>query len=197
MNQTTALPAEPETPAAEINLGERLRALREAFGLSQRALAKRAGVANGVISMIEQNRTSPSVATLKRILDGIPLSLAEFFTRDLPGAARIVYRAAELAEIGAGGFSYRQVGTDLHDRALQILHERIAPGADSGAEMLSHEAEEGGIVLRGRLELTVAGQVFELGPGDAYYFDSRLPHRFRNLGEEPVEVVSACSPPSV
>ncbi|HXH02669.1 MAG TPA: cupin domain-containing protein [Candidatus Competibacteraceae bacterium] len=179
------------------DIGERLRTLREFHGLSQRALAKRAGVANGVISMIEQNRTSPSVATLKKILDGIPLSLADFFTRNLPVQEPVVYRADELPEIGAGGFSYRQVGSNLKQRAMQILHERIEPGADSGGDMLRHEAEEGGVVIRGRLELTVGGQTYLLGPGDAYYFDSRLPHRFRNVGDEICEIVSACTPPSV
>ena len=61
-------------------IGERLRMIREKHGFSQRALAKQANVTNGIISMIEQNRTSPSVGTLKKILDGIPISLAEFFT---------------------------------------------------------------------------------------------------------------------
>ena len=80
---------------------------------------------------------------------------------------------------------------------MQILHERIAPGADSGDEMLHHESEEGGVVVHGSLELTVGGDVFILGPGDAYYFDSRIPHRFRNLGETEVEMISACSPPTL
>lgn len=182
---------------SDINIGERLRVIRTHHGLSQRALARRAGVANGVISMIEQNRTSPSVATLKKILDGIPVSMAGFFTFDMPARDQVVYPAAELVEIGAGGFSYRQVGGNLQDRALQILHEHIAPGADSGSDMLTHEAEEGGIVLRGTLELTVAGQVYVLTAGDGYYFDSRLPHRFRNMGKEVCEIVSACTPPSV
>ncbi|PWV59111.1 cupin domain-containing protein [Plasticicumulans acidivorans] len=181
---------------AEFNLGERLRQLREAHGLSQRALATRAGVANGIISMIEQNRSSPSVATLKKILDGIPLSLGAFFGADLPVQEPVVYRAHELTEIGRPGLSYRQVGRNLQSRAIQLMHERLEPGADSGDDMLRHDSEEGGIVLRGHLELTVGEQVWELGPGDAYYFDSRHPHRFRALGSETVEVVSACTPPS-
>lgn len=79
---------------------------------------------------------------------------------------------------------------------MQLIHERIEPGADTGDEMLRHEAEEGGIVIKGQIELTVGGQVEILKEGDAYYFDSRLPHRFRNLGEEPCEIISSCSPPS-
>ena len=62
--------------------------------------------------------------------------------------------------------------------------------------MLSHEGEEGGIVLRGKIELTVGDQVQTLLPGDAYYFKSTLPHRFRNPGNEECEIVSACTPPT-
>ena len=62
--------------------------------------------------------------------------------------------------------------------------------------MLRHASEEGGVVQRGRLEVTVGDQRRVLGPGDAYYFNSRLPHRFRTVGEEVCEVVSACTPPS-
>jgi mannose-6-phosphate isomerase-like protein (cupin superfamily) len=61
---------------------------------------------------------------------------------------------------------------------------------------LRHEAEEGGVVIRGQIELTVGAERRVLGPGDAYYFDSRQPHRFRNLGEAEAEMVSACTPPS-
>lgn len=181
----------------EFQVGERLRAVREATGLSQRTLARRSGVANGLVSMIELNRTSPSVATLKKILDCIPMTLADFFAGSLPSAGGpIFYRASELVEIGSDGISYRQVGRDLDRRALQLLHERLPPGADTGVDMLRHDSEEGGVVVRGTLELTVAGRCHLLRPGDAYYFDSRLPHRFRNPGDEECEVVSACSPPS-
>jgi transcriptional regulator with XRE-family HTH domain len=181
----------------EFQVSERLRAVREACGLSQRTLARRSGVANGLVSMIELNRTSPSVATLKKILDGIPMTLADFFAGNLPSSDEpVVYRGSDLIEIGSEGISYRQVGRNLDRRALQVLHERLEPGADTGVDMLRHEAEEGGVVVRGTLELTVAGQCHVLGPGDAYYFDSRLPHRFRNPGNEMCEVVSACTPPS-
>jgi len=180
-----------------MNVGERLRSLREMYGLSQRALAKKAGVTNGIISMIEKNRNSPSLATLKKILDAIPVSFSEFFTADAISQLQIVYKAGELPEIGSSGFSFRQVGRDLTDKAMQILHERIEPGADSGAEMLRHESEEGGVVVRGSIELTVGGETHVLEPGDAYYFDSRIPHRFRNIGEQDAEIVSACSPPAL
>lgn len=209
-------PSGPDDPG--IDIGGRLRRLREEHGLSQRELARRAGVSNATVSLIEQNRASPSIGSLKRVLDGLPLSLAAFFALPEGPEDPVFFPAAELTEIagrlgphggapdgpegpegpgGSGGLiSYRQVGCDLSGRALQILHERLAPGADTGPTALSHAGEEGGVVIRGRVELTVGPRRRILGPGDAYYFQSRLPHRFRVVGEEPAEIVSACTPPS-
>jgi transcriptional regulator with XRE-family HTH domain len=182
--------------AGGFDLGARLKALRESHDLSQRELAKRAGVSNAIISMIEQNRSSPSVGLLKKLLDGFPLSLAEFFAADLKPRPQIFFGAPELVELAGGPVSYRQVGRDLTGKAMQILHEHYRPGADTGEQMLTHDAEEGGVIIRGKLEVTVGDQVRVLGPGDAYYFDSKTPHRFRNAGAEECEVVSVNTPPS-
>ncbi len=80
---------------------------------------------------------------------------------------------------------------------MAILHEVYAAGADTGSEMLSHAGEEGGIVVAGRIELTVGGQTEVLGPGDAFYFSSAIPHRFRNRGRDRCEIISASSPPTL
>jgi transcriptional regulator with XRE-family HTH domain len=180
-----------------IDVGPRLRAVREREGLSQRALAKRSGISNATISLIESSKLNPSVSMLKRILDGIPMDLSAFFAEQALQPEPSVYRADELVEIGRGKISFRQVGRELSGRSIQILHERYAPGADTGKVSLHHTGEEGGVVIRGRLELTVEGERHVLGPGDAYYFESSRPHHFRNVGPEECEVVSACSPPSL
>jgi mannose-6-phosphate isomerase-like protein (cupin superfamily) len=79
---------------------------------------------------------------------------------------------------------------------MQIIRERYDPDADTGDTMLSHEGEEGGIVVRGKIEITVEDQIQVLSPGDAYYFKSTLPHRFRNVGDEECEIISTCTPPT-
>ena len=182
-----------------MDIGEKLRTIRKQRGLSQRELAARAGLTNGTISLIEQNRTSPSVASLKSLLDAIPISMAEFFsTIEETDTPKVFYKADELTEIapnGSGKLSLRMLG-DAQNHALQVLHEIYAPGADTGPEAISHEGEEAGIIVRGQIEITVDGQVRTLGPGDGYLFDSRLPHRFRNAAEDVCEIVSACTPPS-
>lgn len=178
------------------DLGARLRAVRELHGLSQRQLAKRAGVTNGTISLIEQNRVSPSVGSLKKVLDGVPMPLADFFAGEFGPKESAFFAVADLVEIAGGAISYRQIGRDLTRRAIQMIHERYAAGADTGRRLLHHQGEEAGVVVRGQLEVTVGAERRLLAAGDAYYFDSRLPHRFRNPGPDECEVVSACAPPS-
>ena len=178
------------------DVGTHLKAVRQMYGLSQRELAKRAGVTNGLISLIEQNRVSPSVSSLKKVLDGIPMALADFFTLDLGGQPQVFFPRQDLSDIGTGSVELRLVGSRLAKRSMSILHERYAPGADTGEEMLTHAGEEGGVIVKGRIELTVGGEARILGAGDAYYFKSSLPHRFRNCGREECEIVSASSPPT-
>lgn len=180
----------------EASVGARLRYLRERAGVSQRALAKAAGVTNSTISLIEAGRTNPSVGALKRILDGIPIGLAEFFAFEPEPERTIFFAAEELTEIGKGRLSLKQVGRNLFGRKLQILHESYEPRADTGRVMYEHEGEEGGIVISGRIEITVGEERKILGPGDAYLFDSRTPHRFRAVGEVRCVLVSACTPPT-
>lgn len=191
-----------DADVVDFDVGARLKQVRESNGLSQRQLAQRAGVTNGTISLIEQNRCSPSVSSLRKVLQGIPMTLAEFFSSgDLPPREQIFFKQRDLVELTGlvkskvGTISFRQVG-DLRGRNLQVLHEKYAPGADTGGRtMLQHDSEEGGIVIKGRIELTVGDRKEILGPGDAYLFDSRIPHRFRNVGDEECEIISACTPP--
>jgi transcriptional regulator with XRE-family HTH domain len=179
-----------------IDVGGHLKAVRIMYGLSQRELAKRAGVTNGTISLIEQNRVSPSVSSLKKVLDGIPMSLAEFFTLDLQVNPQVFYARDELTDIGDRDVSLRLIAAKRPNRAMAIMHERYRPKADTGSDMLSHKGEEGGVIVSGRIELTVGGQSRVLGPGDAYYFASAVPHRFRNVGDQPCELISASTPPT-
>lgn len=179
------------------DVGRKLRAMRLAFGLSQRELAKRAGVTNGMISLIEQGRTSPSVGSLQKILAAVPMTMAEFFTRDLESHVDVVFRSGDLPDVGTGAIQYRLVGASRRDRKMSILWESYEPDSDTGEDLLTHSGEEGGVVVEGELELTVAGKTWLLGPGDAYYFDSRLPHRFRNPGKTAARIVSANTPPTI
>jgi transcriptional regulator with XRE-family HTH domain len=188
----------------DFDVGARLRELRGAAGLSQRQLAEASGVPHGQISMIETGRSSPSVASLRKILGGLGVTMSEFFEPDLPQSPQIFFTPAELRDLTsrlystlpgpAGRITLRQVG-DARLHNLQLLHERYEPGADTGETMLAHHGSEGGIVIAGEIELTVGEQTRILKAGDSYLFASNQPHRFRNVSDREAIVVSACAPP--
>ncbi len=181
-----------------LDVGARLRAIRKMKGFSQRELAKRVGVTNSTISLIEQNRVSPSVGSLKKVLDGIPIGLGDFFTLDLApdSEEQFVFTPQQQPDLGGQGIEYFLIGAGRPDRQLCLLREVMAPGSDTGKEMLQHEGEEGGVVIQGTLELTVGERVAVLGPGEGYYFESSRAHRFRNIGEDELILVSASTPPT-
>lgn len=179
-------------PPPEAELGVRLRTLREQRGLSQRELARRAGVTNASISQIEQGRVSPSVASLRKIVEPLGLSLAAFFAGEVARASPFIL-AADLPEVGTGGVSQRRVGGG----PLQVLVERYPPGADTGVRVREAAGEVAGVVLIGQIEVTVGEWIQILGTGDAFAFSRQLPHRFHNVGADPCELVSAESPAPV
>ncbi|MEI6458455.1 MAG: cupin domain-containing protein [Pseudomonadota bacterium] len=178
------------------DVGAQLRALRVAHGLSQRELAKRAHVTNGMISLIEQNRVSPSVGSLMKVLDGIPTTIAEFFAAAPAPAPSVRYSASELTAVSVGAVELRLVASRRPQRAMCILHERYAPGGDTGPDRLAHPGEKGGVVVKGCVELTVGSEVTVLRPGDGYYFSTAVPYRMRNVGDEDCEIISASTPPN-
>lgn len=186
--------------ANRVDIGTRLQAIRKSHGLSQRELASRAGLTNGTISLIEQNKTSPSVASLKSLLDAIPMSIAEFFAHiEQEDKATYFYAADEFIEIApqsdSPAISLRQLGQSTN-HTLQLLDETYPPNADTGPEFLTHTGEEAGVVTEGEIEITVADQVKVLRAGEGYLFDSQLPHRFRNTSDSVCRIISACTPPT-
>jgi transcriptional regulator with XRE-family HTH domain len=179
----------------QATIGERLRAIRIKLGLSQRQLALTSKVANATISQIESGSMNPTVGMLKKVLDGVPISMSEFFSDNFEVEEKVFFSADEFVEIGEGGVSYRQLGKNLRNKAIQFLQEKYQPGATTGKHSLKHEGEECGIVLKGRLEVTVGERKKILKAGEAYYFKSNQPHHFKNVGREPCELISACTPP--
>jgi transcriptional regulator with XRE-family HTH domain len=178
-------------------IGVKLRELRRRRVISARTLAERSGISHSTISLIERDKMSPSVDTLCAILDALGTTPSTFFS-DIKsrGADSPFYPKGDLVEIGqADNISYRMVGINHPGRTMMLLHETYAVAADSG-KGFSHVAQEAGVVIRGAVELTVGAETCVLKPGDGYYFDSSLPHRFRNVASEPSEIISAITPPS-
>lgn len=129
----------------EFDVGTRLREIRQQFGLSQRQLADQAGVPHGQISMIETNKSSPSVASLRKILGGFGITMSEFFEPDVTEPSQVFFKPDELRDLTSQLYqgpdamrsmlTLKQVG-DAKAHGLQILQERYEAGADTGEDMI-------------------------------------------------------------
>jgi len=179
-----------------VDLGERLKVIRKRHAMSQRELAKRAGVTNSTISMIEKNTVSPSFSSLLKVLKGFPMSVEEFFTLDLVKSNQVVFPVDEQADMLAQGVALKLIGHNIPDRGLSMLRETYPPGADTGEEMIKYDGEEAGTVIEGEIELTVDYKIYHMQAGDGYFFRTNLPHRFRNLGQGTAVVISANTGPT-
>ncbi|MDG1708463.1 MAG: cupin domain-containing protein [Emcibacteraceae bacterium] len=178
-----------------VDVANQLRLMRETAGISQRELARKVGVSNGTISQIEKGNSDPSVGLLKQILEGLELSIADFFEERVQPRQKIFYKKDEFVDVGSGSVKFFQMGQSAAGRQIQFLKEIYSGGASTGHKSLVHEGEEAGLILSGQLEVTVGDQRKILSEGEGYYFNSTTPHSFRNVGLKPCELISACTPP--
>lgn len=176
-----------------IDVGERLKKLRKSRALSQRELAKMAGITNGSISAIEKNTVSPSVSSLKKLLDAIPISLSEFFAMEMEEESSVFFSAESMANVGTGGVMRRIMGKHNPEQKLLLIDETFPEFTDTG-DLMSHQGEETGLVISGEIEVTVGNEVRILKAGDGYHFNSEVPHVFRNISTTPCRIICCATP---
>lgn len=174
--------------------GRRLAEIRQQLGLSQRRVAELSGLTHSAISTIEQDKVSPAIGTLQKLLKVYDLSLSAFFSEPLQSEKpKVVIEADESIEIGSQGVSMRLIHNGAPERTLAMMLETYEPGATTG-EKIRHQGEEIGTLLEGEITLTVDGQRYQLRAGQSYAIDTGLPHSFANLSAQPCRIVSAHTP---
>ena len=182
--------------ATELQLGPRIRSLRQARQVTLRELAERAGVTESFLSQVEREVTSPSIASVQRIARALDLGIAELFV-DEPPIGRVVRRSDRRRIAYPGLNAVDEFLTSGRDGRLEVILSTIEAGGGTGDEAYVHDSdEEVVIVLEGRLELWVADEFHLLGEGDAITYSSRQPHRNRNPGPDRAVVLFCATPPS-
>ncbi len=173
-------------------IGPKVAALRKAQGLSLQQLANSSDVSAAAIHKIERSGMVPTVTTLLKVAGALGVPVGYFVAEDGPhpesvhftqdGTGRAVYTPhVGLALTGISG-SYRQFQAAA---ALTIMD----PGADSGTKLLKHPGEELVFVLSGKVQFTVGGQEFSMGPGDSLHFNGDVPHHWRNHSKKKAELI--------
>lgn len=175
------------TAAEPLRVGPRVRALREGMALSLRDLAERCGVSAPMLSQVEREETSPTVAVASRIAAGLDLSLSQLLRLDESEGVTVV-RAGERRVGGAldRGHRYEELTPPLPGQRADVSLHTLRPGAATGGpgDPPRHEpgSRETAVVVEGAVRLVLARVAHELVEGDAVTFDADLAHHFENRG---------------
>ncbi len=178
-------------------VGPRIKALREAEGLSLRDLAERSGVSAPMLSQVERGETSPTLQVASRIASGLELRLSQLLRLDEDGAVSVVRRTERRTGGRAGGHSYEILTPPLPGQRAEVSVHALAGGASTGGsgDPPMHEpgSRETAVVQAGRVRLHIDGTVHDLAEGDTVTFDADLPHRFENPDEEEAVLLAVVS----
>jgi transcriptional regulator with XRE-family HTH domain len=188
-----------EGSAADLWLGQQIRALRRAQKLSLAQLAERSALSIGNLSQIERGVRSPSVRSLQRLSECLNVPIADLFqTRGLPPAAElgtILRRKARPTLNLSKHGCHKELLTPMMPGSLQLLLVTLDPGGTSGAEHYVHKGEEAGVVIAGAMKLWIEDQAYILKEGDSFRFKSTRRHRFESASKQVTRVLWAMTPP--
>ena len=181
-----------EPPA--VNVGERLRALRNRQRLSLRALAEKSGLNANTLSLIENDKSSPSVATLQQAAAALGVPITAFFGTSADTQRVAYHPAGQPVGVPFTHGRLHDLGAGLVRRGIEPLLLVLDPQAGSGRTPIVHTGREFVYCLEGRLAYTIEEETYVLAPGDSLLFEAYLPHRWRNPGETPSRSLLILSP---
>jgi transcriptional regulator with XRE-family HTH domain len=169
-----------EKASTSVDVGVRLRELRQERGMSMRALARASGLSTNALSMIERARTSPSVSTLYKIADALEVPITAFFRLDPPKQEVVFRKANEHSRISFPRGQWEGLGSEVFVGGLEAFLVTLESGATSGPFGMIHCGDEFVMCLSGQLEYQVEDQQYVLEPGDSLILAAQLRHRWRN-----------------
>jgi transcriptional regulator with XRE-family HTH domain len=179
--------------AVSVNVGVRLKELREGRGISMRGLATKSGLSANALSMIERGRTSPSVSTLYKLADALGIPITEFFAPQAQKQNVLLIKADARTRIPFARGVWEGLGGENFSGRVEPFVLTLESGASSGQHTIIHSGHEFVFCLRGQLEYLVENEVYQLGMGDCLLFAARLNHRWRNPGSTVTNVLIVLS----
>lgn len=194
--QDAPIPSEAET--FQKVLGRKIRAIRTRQGTTITQLAQAVGVSKSFLSQLEKGKTSASLMTIRNISRSLNIPLAALFNDVSDGEdASVIVRRGRRKHLKLPGLhpTYELLAPDL-SRRMEPIYNVAEPGAVSSDTLRTHQGEEWFYVIRGQVELNLDGMTYVLEEGDAAYYDSTIPHRWRNVGDSRAEVIVVVTPPT-
>jgi transcriptional regulator with XRE-family HTH domain len=181
----------------EVAIGPAIRDMRRERGLTLTTLAEACDLSPSHISQIERGITSPSLSTLRHIAEALGIRLSQLILAAEPltlSADRYVSRQKDRIPACFPGtnIQYQLIGRE--GSSLQLLSISAPPGEGMEQHERTSPGEECGIVLSGRMRVTIEDSEATLGPGDAVFIQSLLEHGWENAGTEDLRVIWAITP---
>ena len=168
--------------AVSVDVGQRLKELREERRISIRGLATKSGLSANALSMIERGKTSPSVSTLYKLSDALGIPITEFFGPQLEKQTAILVKADGRTRVPFARGVWEGLGGEHFIGRVEPFILTLESGATSGPHNMAHSGHEFVYCLRGHLEYLVEKQAYLLDAGDSLLFAANLNHRWRNPG---------------
>ncbi len=168
--------------AVSVDVGVRLRQLREQRGLSIRALARQSGLSANALSLIERGRSSPSVSTLYKVAGAMNVPITTFFQTEPELHDVIHIKAGERTRVPFTRGLVEGLGGEHFSGRVEPFALTLENGANSGPQPIVHTGHEFVLCLRGQLEYQVDDEIFLLEAGDTLLFTAHRQHRWRNPG---------------
>ncbi|MEA5112761.1 MAG: XRE family transcriptional regulator [Geobacteraceae bacterium] len=179
-----------------MKIGERLKRLRMVNSLTQEELANRADLTKGYISQLENDATSPSIATLKDIVDVFGITMEEFFAEKSRDEDVVFGADARVQSTGDNdGIKVELLIPGAQNREMDPVLVTIKPG-EQMEEQEYHEGEEFGYVLLGRIQLCLDEQFYTVRKGECFYFSSDKRHSVKNPGKSEARILWVVTPPT-
>jgi DNA-binding XRE family transcriptional regulator/quercetin dioxygenase-like cupin family protein len=179
--------------AISVDVGNKLREMREARDLSIRALAGESGISANALSMIERGLSSPSVSTLYKVASALGVPITDLFRSQSDRKEIVFCKASSRTRVPFTRGVWEGLGGELFAGRVEPFALTLESGANSGPHPLIHNGHEFVICIRGQLEYRVENEPYLLEPGDSLLFCSQLRHRWRNPGPTVTNVVFVLS----
>lgn len=179
--------------APSIEVGTRLLQLRQERNLSVRSLARLSGLSANALSMIERNRSSPSVSTLHRLAEALEVPVTAFFRVESTREQVVFRKAAERSRVSFVRGIMEDLGGESFTGHVEPFMITLESGATSGPHGMLHTGHEFVLCLRGLLDYQVEDQKYSLEAGDSLLFAAHLRHRWRNPGKTVTSAVIVLS----
>jgi transcriptional regulator with XRE-family HTH domain len=179
----------------QVEVGERLRAIRQLRRKTLKEVASASGLSESFVSQLERGRTNATIVTLQRLSTALGIEVSDLFTTGAP-QPRVLRRGAR-EYVAWGELGRKALLTPKPFHSLEVVVARFEPGGSTGDEPYTHgDSEELLVVVEGDVHLQLGTDVHELGVGDSVHYRSSTPHRVSNPGDETAEVMFVISPPS-